>query len=59
MIHDSERRSFARPIALRGDYDAASYIAGGLTVWLEEKGMDHVRVAPLHPQPQGKIERWH
>jgi len=21
--------------------------------------MDHVRGAPNHPQPQGKIERWH
>jgi len=21
--------------------------------------MDHVRGAPLHPQTQGKIERWH
>jgi len=26
--------------------------------WLEEKGMDHMRGAPFHPQTQGKIERW-
>ena len=30
-----------------------------LADWLVEKGMDHVRGAPLHPQTQGKIERWH
>jgi transposase InsO family protein len=24
-----------------------------------DKGMDHVRGAPYHPQTQGKIERWH
>ena len=39
--------------------NGSSYIAGDLAVWLEEKGMDHVRGAPLHPQTQGKIERWH
>jgi putative transposase len=37
----------------------ASYIAGDLAEWLEEKGMEHVRGAPNHPQTQGKIERWH
>jgi hypothetical protein len=25
----------------------------------KDKGMDHVRGAPYHPQTQGKIERWH
>ena len=39
--------------------NGSSYIAGDLADWLEEKGMDHVRGAPLHPQTQGKIERWH
>ena len=24
-----------------------------------DKGMEHVRGAPYHPQTQGKIERWH
>ncbi|MFK7846837.1 MAG: integrase core domain-containing protein, partial [Rhodothermales bacterium] len=24
-----------------------------------DKGMDHTRGAPYHPQTQGKIERWH
>ena len=36
-----------------------SYIATELAEWLDEKGMDHVRGAPDHPQTQGKIERWH
>jgi len=39
--------------------NGSSYVAGDLANWLEEKGMDHVRGAPFHPQTQGKIERWH
>jgi RNA-directed DNA polymerase len=39
--------------------NGASYIAGDLVEWLEDKGMRHVRGAPYHPQTQGKIERWH
>lgn len=39
--------------------NGASYIASELADWLDEKGMDHVRGAPYHPQTQGKIERWH
>ena len=39
--------------------NGASYIAGELAEWLDDKGMDHVRGAPYHPQTQGKIERWH
>ena len=39
--------------------NGSSYVAGDLADWLEEKGMDHVRGAPFHPQTQGKIERWH
>ena len=35
------------------------YIAGDLSEYLEENGMDHLRGAPNHPQTQGKIERWH
>ena len=30
-----------------------------LADYLEDKGMDHVRGAPHHPQTQGKIERWY
>jgi len=36
-----------------------SYVAGDLAEWLADRGMDHVRGAPCHPQTQGKIERWH
>jgi transposase InsO family protein len=37
----------------------SSYVAADLAEHLAEKGMDHVRGAPHHPQTQGKIERWH
>ncbi|NNJ76487.1 MAG: transposase [Anderseniella sp.] len=37
----------------------ASYIADKLADWLDDKGMDHIRGAPYHPQIQGRIERWH
>ena len=39
--------------------NGSSYISGDLAEWLEDVGMKHVRGAPNHPQPQGKIERWH
>jgi transposase InsO family protein len=39
--------------------NGSSYIAGDLAEWLEDKGMEHLRGAPRHPQTQGKIERWH
>lgn len=39
--------------------NGAPYVAGDLATWLEDKGMEHVRGAPYHPQTQGKIERWH
>jgi putative transposase len=37
----------------------SSYVAGDLADFLQDKGMDHVRGTPHHPQTQGKIERWH
>ena len=36
-----------------------SYIASELAEWIDDHSMSHVRGAPLHPQTQGKIERWH
>jgi putative transposase len=39
--------------------NGSSYIAGDLAEYLNDKGMTHVRGAPMHPQTQGKIERWH
>jgi transposase InsO family protein len=35
------------------------YIAGDLAEYIEANKMSHVRGAPMHPQTQGKIERWH
>jgi transposase InsO family protein/transposase-like protein len=39
--------------------NGSSYIAGDLAEYLSDKGMKHIRGAPMHPQTQGKIERWH
>lgn len=39
--------------------NGSSYVAADLAHYLDDKGMDHVRGAPHHPQTQGKIERWH
>jgi len=36
-----------------------SYTASDLADYLDDKGMDHTRGRPYHPQTQGKIERWH
>ena len=35
--------------------NGSSYIAEDLARYLEDKGMKHVRGAPMHPQTQGKI----
>ena len=39
--------------------NGSSHISAELADWLGDKGMDHTRGAPMHPQTQGKIERWH
>ena len=39
--------------------NGSSYVASDLARFLDDKGMEHVRGAPHHPQTQGKIERWH
>jgi transposase InsO family protein len=36
-----------------------SYIAEELAQYIKARDMSHVRGAPMHPQTQGKIERWH
>ncbi len=48
----------SRPASFRRYY-GSEYVSGDLATWLEDKGMDHVRGAPSHPQTQGKIGRWH
>jgi len=35
------------------------YISSELAEYIKDKGMSHVRGRPVHPQTQGKIERWH
>ena len=35
------------------------YLSSELREYLGEKGMEHTRGAPYHPQTQGKIERYH
>jgi transposase InsO family protein len=35
--------------------NGSSYIAGDLADYIEDKGMQHIRGAPYHPQTQGKI----
>ena len=36
-----------------------SYSAGELAEYIKAQRMSHVRGSPMHPQTQGKIERWH
>lgn len=44
----------AQKLRLLSD-NGSSYVAADLAEYLEDKGMDHVRGAPNHPQTQGKI----
>jgi transposase InsO family protein len=39
--------------------NGTSYIAGELAEYIEAQKMSYVHGAPMHPQTQGKIERWH
>lgn len=39
--------------------NGSCYISGELAKYLTDQGMKHVRGRPLHPQTQGKIERYH
>lgn len=50
-------RVFHKP-RLLGD-NGSSCISEDLAKYLEDKGIKHVRGAPMHSQTQGKIERWH
>ena len=39
--------------------NGSCYMSGDLKAFLEEESIVHVRGKPLHPQTQGKIERYH
>ena len=39
--------------------NGSSYISSDLAQWLSDHKIEHIRGPPLHPQTQGKIERWH
>ena len=39
--------------------NGSCYISHELAGYLEDKNMKHTRGRPLHPQTQGKIERYH
>jgi len=39
--------------------NGGAYVSADLADWLSKKGMKQVHGAPMHPQTQGKIERWH
>jgi len=39
--------------------NGSCYVSGDLKAFLEELSIIHVRGKPLHPQTQGKIERYH
>jgi transposase InsO family protein len=40
-------------------YNGPNSIVGEQAEYIEAQKMSHVRGAPMHPQTQGKIERWH
>jgi len=40
-------------------FDPSCYVSGDLKEFLAEQSITHVRGKPLHPQTQGKIERYH
>jgi len=39
--------------------NGSCYISNDLKAFMDDRGMTHVRGKPLHPQTQGKIERYH
>jgi putative transposase len=48
-----------RARAAAAQHNGPSYIAGELAEYIQANKLSHVRGAPMYPQTQGKIERWH
>ena len=47
----------ARPRLLSDN--GSCYLSGELKSYLSKSGVEHTRGKPMHPQTQGKIERYH
>ena len=56
-LHDSNLQAHERPKLLSDN--GSCYLSGDLKSFLEDEEITHVRGRPLHPQTQGKIERYH
>ena len=56
-LHEASITSGTMPRLLSDN--GPCYIGNELAEYLDEKEMHHVRGKPLHPQTQGKIERYH
>jgi len=50
--------SYGNPPKLLSD-NGSCYISHELAEYLQERNIHHIRGRPLHPQTQGKIERYH
>ena len=69
MGHEDARMTFDRALSLTGlsennrpkllSDNGPSYIAGELKNYFKQIGVKHIHGSPMHPQTQGKIERYH
>ena len=54
-----EKVSLGKNNSPRLPSDNVSGCISKLAEYIKDKGMSHVRGRPMHPQTQGKTERWH
>lgn len=69
MGHQDARTTIDRALSMTGlgennrpkllSDNGPSYIAGELKSYLKQVGVKHIHGSPMHPQTQGKIERYH
>lgn len=69
MRSDDAQRVVSKALAITGlrpderpkllSDNGSCYVSGDLKEFLEEESITHIRGKPLHPQTQGKIERYH